>query len=185
MLCSTCGKQMDDGSAFCSGCGAPAARVASRSTANLVVIIVVAAVAVLGILAIGGIVAAVVIPNIVGANTRAQEMTAILNVRSINTAQVQYYSEFGRYAKSLSELGPPSNGKEGPASAGLIPADLAAGTKGGYTFTLRGSSTGYTVNANPVKYGSTGSRTFFSDESLVIRANSGPEPATAASGEVK
>jgi type II secretory pathway pseudopilin PulG len=152
---------------------------------NLVVVIVVAVVAFFGILAIGGIVAAVVLPNLAGADTRAQEMAAILNVRSINTAQVQYYTEFGRYAKSLSELGPPSNGKEGPASAGLIPADLAAGTKGGYTFTLRGSSTGYAVNANPVKFGSTGSRTFFSDESMVIRAHSGPEPATAASDEVK
>jgi type IV pilus assembly protein PilA len=176
---------MDDSSAFCSSCGAPAARVAPRSEMNLVVIIVVAVVAVFGILAIGGVVAAVLLPNVVKASTRAQEMGAILNVRSINTAQVQYYTEFGRYAKSLSELGPPSNGKEGPASAGLIPADLASGTKGGYIFTLRASSTGYTVNANPVKYGSTGSRTFFSDESLVIRANSGPEPATAASGEVK
>jgi type IV pilus assembly protein PilA len=185
MLCSACGKQIDDRSAFCSNCGGPAASVAPRSNVNLVVIIVVAIVAVFGILAIGGIVAAVVIPNIVGANTRAQEMAAILNVRSINTAQVQYYTEFGRYAKSLSELGPPSNGKEGPSAAGLIPADLAWGTKGGYTFTLRASSTGYTVNANPVKYGSTGSRTIFSDESLVIRANSGPEPATAASGEIK
>jgi len=152
---------------------------------NLVVIILVAVVAVFGILAIGGIVAAVVIPNVAGANTRAQEIGAIVNLRMISAAQVQYYSEFGRYAKSLSELGPPSSGKEGPASAGLIPADLAAGTKGGYNFTLRGSSTGYTVNANPVKYGSTGSRTFFSDESLVIRAHSGPEPATAASDEVK
>ena len=137
------------------------------------------------VIIVAAVVAAVVLPNLAGADTRAQEMAAILNVRSINTAQVQYYTEYGRYAKSLSELGPPSNGKEGSASAGLIPADLAAGTKGGYTFSLRGSSTGYTMNANPVKYGSTGSRTFFSDESMVIRANSGPEPATAASGEVK
>lgn len=185
MLCSRCGKQMDDRSAFCSSCGAPAARVASRSNTNPVVIIVVAVVAFFGMLAIGGIVAAVVIPVLTGANTRALEMAAILNVRSINTAQVQYYSEFGRYAKSLSELGPASDGKEGPASVGLIRADLAAGTKSGYTFTLRGSPTGYTVNANPVKYGSTGRRTFFSDESMVIRAHSGPEPATAASDEIK
>jgi type IV pilus assembly protein PilA len=176
---------MDDGSAFCSSCGATAARVASRSTVTLVVIIVVAVVAFFAILAIGGIVAAVVLPNMAGANTRAQEMAAIVNIRSIHTAQVQYYSEFGRYARSLSELGPASDGKEGPASAGLIRADLAAGTKSGYTFTVRGSATGYTVNANPVKYGSTGRRTFFSDESMVIRAHSGPEPATPASDEVK
>jgi len=116
----------------------------------------------------------------------AQELGAILNVRSINAAQVQYYLQFDRYATSLSELGPPpSDGKAGPSSAGLIPADLATGTKGGYTYTLHGKAKGYTLNANPVKYGSTGRRTFFSDESQVIRGRSGPEPATGESGEVK
>ena len=176
MLCSACGKQVDDRSPFCSSCGAPVARVAPRSNTKLVVIIVVALVAVFALFAIGGIVAAVAIPRFAGAQTRAQEMVAIQNIRMIGSAQVQYYSQFGRYARNLSELG--------PSSTGLIPADLAAGTKGGYTFTLRSSPTGYTLNANPVKYGTTGRRTFFFDESMVIRANSGPEPATAASKEL-
>jgi len=179
MLCSACGKQIDGGSAFCSSCGVPAGRVAPRSKAKTV-IIAVGIVAVFGILCIG-IALAFAIPmssqKLAVARMNAQEMAAILNIRSINTAQVQYYTQFDRYARSLSELA--------HSSADLLPADLATGTKGGYTFTLHSSPTGYTLNANPVKYGSTGRRTFFSDESLAIRQHWGPEPATAASDEYK
>jgi hypothetical protein len=175
---------MDDSSAFCSSCGAPASGVVPRSKAKTV-IFAVGVVAVFGILCIGTIVLVFAQPKLEESRMLAQELGAILNVRSINTAQVQYYLQFDHYASSLSELGPPSDGKAGPSSAGLIPADLATGNKGGYTYTLHGKAKGYTLNANPVKYGSTGRRTFFSDESQVIRARSGPEPATAESDEVK
>ncbi|HEY6391675.1 MAG TPA: pilin, type IV [Bryobacteraceae bacterium] len=141
--------------------------------------------AVFGILAIGGIALALVTPNLSKARISAEEMAAIHSVRAICAAEVQYYTLYDRYAASLSELGPPSDGKAGPSSADLLPADLAAGVKGGYTYTLKVSPAGFMVNANPVKYGTTGRRTFFSDESLVIRANSSPQPATAASAELK
>jgi hypothetical protein len=62
---------------------------------------------------------------------------------------------------------------------------LALGEKGGYKFVMAATPTGYTVNANPVAYNNTGSRTFYSDQSLVIRQNFGQEPATAASPEIK
>jgi len=39
------------------------------------------------------------------------------------------------------------------------------------------------VNANPSNYPTSGSRAFFSDQSMVIRENYGPEPATANSKE--
>ena len=45
--------------------------------------------------------------------------------------------------------------------------------------------TGYTINANPTAFGNTGSRTFFSDQTLTIRQNFSAEPATAASPEIK
>ena len=184
MLCSACGKQVDDRSPFCSSCGTPVAIAAPRSKTNPIVIIVVAVVAVFGLLVIGGIALALVTPNLGKARMSAEEMSAIHNVRTICAAQVQYYLVYSRYATSLSELGPPSDGKPGPSFADLLPANLAAGGKDGYTYTLKASPTGFTVNANPVKYGTTGRRTFFSDESLVIRANSGPEPATVASKEL-
>jgi type IV pilus assembly protein PilA len=182
MLCSACGRQVDDRSPFCSSCGVPAARGARRSVAKTVV--TASGLVAVGILCLGAIALAQT-PKLEVSRMIAQETAAILNIRTIHTAQVQYFTQFDRYARSLSELGPPSKGSAGPSSADLIPADLAAGTKSGYTFTLHGGPKGYTLNANPVKYGSTGRRTFFSDDSLVIRAHFGPEPATAASDEVK
>jgi hypothetical protein len=41
------------------------------------------------------------------------------------------------------------------------------------------------INANPVAYGSSGSRSFYSDQSMVIRENYGPEPATVNSKELR
>jgi hypothetical protein len=41
------------------------------------------------------------------------------------------------------------------------------------------------INANPIAYGSSGSRSFFSDQSMVIRENYGPEPATVNSKELR
>ena len=42
------------------------------------------------------------------------------------------------------------------------------------------------INANPIAtIGTSGSRTFFSDQSMVIRENYGPEPATVNSKELR
>jgi type IV pilus assembly protein PilA len=106
----------------------------------------------------------------------APETAALRNLQMINTAQVQYYSQFGRYARSLSELG--------PSASGLIPPDLAAGERQGYKFTLTGTAEGYSIQAVPTVFGSTGSRTFYADQSLILRENYGPQPATANSKEV-
>jgi len=45
---------------------------------------------------------------------------------------------------------------------------------------MTGNQSGYAISAVPVAYGNTGSRTFYSDQTRVIRENDGPEPATAA-----
>ena len=67
-----------------------------------------------------------------------------------------------------------------------VAAQLSAnGEMGGYKYTLQATPEGYTVNANPTAFNNTGSRTFFSDQSLTIRQNFGPEPATAQSSELK
>ena len=55
-----------------------------------------------------------------------------------------------QYAASLTELGPPASGAEGPAAANLIDSTLASGEKGGYKFTLSANSGGYVINAAPV-----------------------------------
>jgi prepilin-type N-terminal cleavage/methylation domain-containing protein len=137
------------------------------------------------VIAIILIIAAIAVPKLDKARMQAQEMSAIRQIGTIHTGQTQYYSQYGRYAKALAELGPSPTGQPGPAAADLIPGDLANGTKTGYLFTVTESPTGYIVNANPATYNGTGRRTFYSDQSLVIRENWGPEPAKPDSPEIK
>jgi type IV pilus assembly protein PilA len=116
----------------------------------------------------------------------AQEMAAIQAIKTLHTGETQYYSQFGKYATTLAELGPPTGGgTAGPATADLIPEDLALGEKQGYKFTLVASPGGYVINAAPVSFGTSGSRTFYSDQSMVIRHHFGQEPATNSSDTVK
>jgi hypothetical protein len=117
--------------------------------------------------------------------SHTREMAAIKQIQTIQAAQTQYYSQFGKFATKLEELGPPEGGPEGPTAAGLISGDLAKGIKTGYQFSLIGGPTGYVINANPVNFGTTGRRTFFSDQSNVVRENWGAEPATVNSPEIK
>jgi type II secretory pathway pseudopilin PulG len=131
------------------------------------------------------ILGAIAVPRLNTSRMQAQEMAAIRQVGTIHSAQTMYFSQFGKYAQSLQELGPPASGQPGPAGADLIPGDLAQGAKTGYQFLLANTPVGYTINANPVTYNSTGRRTFFSDQTLVIRENWGSEPATATSKEIK
>jgi hypothetical protein len=106
----------------------------------------------------------------------AQETAALRDLQIVRTAQVQYNSQFGRYARSLTELG--------PSGSNLISASLAGGEMQGYKFTMTATAEGYSMQAVPVVFGSTGSRSFYADQSLVIRENYGSEPATAYSRQV-
>jgi type IV pilus assembly protein PilA len=114
----------------------------------------------------------------------AKETAAITSIKTIHTAQAQYSSQFGRYALSLTELGPPTGGQPGPDGADLLPRDLALGSKGGYNYALEGTPTGYKLTASPTAFGNTGRRCFYSDQTMVIHENWGQEPATASSPEL-
>lgn len=137
------------------------------------------------VVAIVLIIAAIAVPKLDKAREHTMEMAAIEQIKTVQAAQSMYYSQFGRFATKMEELGPPASGQQGPAAADLIPGDLAKGIKTGYQFILQGGNNGYTVNANPVTFGSTGRRTFFSDQTHVIRQNWTAEPATATSDEIK
>ncbi len=115
----------------------------------------------------------------------AHETAAIQAIQTIHAVETQYYSQFGRYAVSLAELGPPASGAEGPAAAGLISKDLAEGKKSGYIFTVTASPTGYAVSAVPEAFNSSGRRTFYSDQTLIVRNNWSQEPANVSSPELK
>jgi len=125
------------------------------------------------------------LPRFNVAQMNAHEVAVIQAIRTLHSAQTQYMSQFGTYATSLAQLGPPASGGPGPQAADLIPSSLSGGEKDGYVFTLTVTPSGYTINANPKVYNSTGRRTFFSDQNMTIRQNWGQEPATATSPELK
>jgi prepilin-type N-terminal cleavage/methylation domain-containing protein len=135
------------------------------------------------VIAIILIILSIALPQMGKSRRHAQEMAAVATIRTINSMEQQYYTEFGHYATTLSQLGPPSasNGQEGADAAGLIPANLASGSTGGYNYTISQTASGYAVSAVPKSFGSTGSVTYYSDESGVIRQNRGQDPATANS----
>ena len=137
------------------------------------------------VIAIILIIITVALPRLSKAKMFAMETAAISAIRTIHTAQVEYSSQYGKFAASLAELGPPASGAESPAAAGMIEKDLASGEKQGYKFTMTGNVGGYQINAQPIAFGTTGSRTFFSDQTMVVHQNYGPEPATASSPELK
>jgi type IV pilus assembly protein PilA len=137
------------------------------------------------VIAIILIIITIALPRLSRARMYAQETAAVGAFKTLHTVQVQYYSQYGRYAASLTELGPPTSGAAGPGAADLIDSTLASGSKGGYKFTLTGNPSGYVINANPESFNNSGSRTFYSDQTMVMRENRGQEPATANSPEMK
>jgi len=137
------------------------------------------------VVAIIMILAAIAIPSISQALMLSRETAAMRQVGTIQTAETQYYSQFEKFAGQLSELGPPSNGHPGPNGANLISAEFAAGRRSGFVFQVQISPTGFIITASPAIYNSSGRRSFYSDETGVIRHNWGPEPATANSPEAK
>ncbi len=132
------------------------------------------------------IIAAIAIPNLLRSRMAANEASAVGSLRSLNTAAVTYSATYGNgFPPSLAAMGPPSSGNPGCNNAGLVDSVLSGGTKSGYTFTYAGASAlaaaapncstagfnTYTMNADPVTRGTTGQRSFFTDESGVIRFN--------------
>ncbi|MDA2934265.1 prepilin-type N-terminal cleavage/methylation domain-containing protein [Acidobacteria bacterium AH-259-D05] len=124
------------------------------------------------VVAIISIIASIAIPNLLQSKAAANEASAINSVRNIVTAQIAYSVTVGsgNYAGDLDKL----------EDEGLIDNELGSGTKEGYTFSVEGGST-FNVNARPINYGSTGTRSFYADETGVIRYTTTDAPATSAS----
>lgn len=124
------------------------------------------------------ILVAIAIPNFVKSKMRANEASAVHNLRNICTAQVVYSTTYGiGFSDSLNSLGG-SAAIVDQTSAELIDVVLASGTKSGYIFTLtvlttdaQGHVTSYSVSADPQLVNSTGVRHFYSDQTSVIRSN--------------
>ena len=131
------------------------------------------------------VILAIAVPKMNKQMQGAREMAVIREIGSIHQAETQYYSQFGKFATALTQLGPPVSGADGPEAANILPKALADGKKNGFTYTLTATPSGYAITAVPDSFGNTGSRTFYSDQTLVIRNNWGQEPATPASPEIK
>jgi type IV pilus assembly protein PilA len=123
------------------------------------------------VIAIILIIVTIAVPNLNKARMHASEVAAIGALRAIHEAEVQYHSTYRRYATTLTELGPPTSGAPSAAAADLLHEDVASGIKGGYTFTLQATPAGYAINANPVAFGSSGARTFYTDQTLAVHEN--------------
>jgi prepilin-type N-terminal cleavage/methylation domain-containing protein len=150
------------------------------------------------------IIAAIAIPNLLRSKMAANEASAVGSLRTITTASVTYSSTYGNGF-------PPSLGSAGGAagltvadcqSALLVDSVLSGGggtanvsQKSGYSFTYTpinpnaaaangctaAGANDFVVNAVPITLGSSGQRSFCTDESGVIRFDS--TGATAATTE--
>lgn len=120
------------------------------------------------------VIAAIAIPNMVNARMHANEAAAVASMKTINTAEVLYATEFPDqgYAPSLAQLG--ANGTDcnppGPNNACIIMDEtLTSGLKSGYIFEILGDgktpATSYTSTAMPSSAGFSGRCGFSSGNS--------------------
>jgi type IV pilus assembly protein PilA len=130
------------------------------------------------------IIAAIAIPNLLRSRMAANEASAVGSLRTFNTAAVTYATTYGiGYPVSIAVLGP---GTASSTTADLIDSVLAASAKSGYSFSFSpgavvgGTRNDYNITATPLS-ASTGSRTFFTDQSGVIRADANGGTATVNS----
>jgi type IV pilus assembly protein PilA len=112
-----------------------------------------------------GIVAAIAIPNLLASRRAANEGASISALRTIHSAQTTYQATRGNGAfGTLDQL----------AADGLISPELGRGSRNGYKFTVEIKRAGYDqpgfqAVGVPLTYGSTGLRSFYVDETGVIR----------------
>jgi type IV pilus assembly protein PilA len=118
------------------------------------------------------IIAAIAIPNLLQARVAANEASAVSSLRTINTAEISYISNYPTvgFAPTLAALGGTNCNPGDETGACLIDSLLSSGTKQGYTFTSTGigaaPATGYLAVASPVA--GSGNRSFCSTEGATI-----------------
>ncbi len=125
------------------------------------------------VVAIIAILASIAIPSMLSARKSGNEMSAIASLRTLTTVNVQYRTRFSEYSTNLVDL----------QTTGYIDSVLGAGTKSGYTFIYVGATNIWFVLAEPVTMATTGDRSFFVDQTGVIRSVEGAS-ATSASGPI-
>src|ERR1035437_560769 len=140
------------------------------------------------------IIAAIAIPNLLRSKMAANEASAVSALRTLNTTEVLYSTTYNTLSPDLASLGPDAGGLgTAPTSAGadLLDSVMAGGvagaapasgavtiaSKSGYAITYTPTTAGgvtssYTISARPITFNGSGIRSFFTDQTGVIRANS-------------
>lgn len=121
---------------------------------------------------------------------QANESSAVGNLRAINIAQVTYAATFPElgFAARMAQFGPPGERQEPNWQAfGLLDARLGCAVdpcvKSGFNFRIQVPAVlprdSYKAFARPATFGKTGTRSFYTDESGVIRFTTEDRDATA------
>ncbi|MGA7853010.1 MAG: DUF4190 domain-containing protein [Candidatus Acidiferrales bacterium] len=151
------------------------------------------------------LIAAFAIPNLFRGNIKVNEASAVGALRIINVAAATYQSEYENgFPSSLDVLGGDRRATATCNHANLLDQSLAEGRKFGYGFTYTpkypdgstepvispkaaakgctsGGASGYSITADPLQRGSTGRRSFYTDQTGVLRYANNGESATADS----
>lgn len=131
------------------------------------------------VVAVVGIISAIAVPNLIASRRAANESNAVSGLRVISSAEHTFHASvsIGRYGTAAemrdAKLIDATLAGEGAASTG--------GTKSGFLYTITpGNDSTYTATA--AAQNGQASRSFFVDESSVIRYLAGGTPPTAATG---
>jgi prepilin-type N-terminal cleavage/methylation domain-containing protein len=142
------------------------------------------------------IIAAIAIPNLQRAKMSANEASAVAGMRTIFTAEAAYYAQGWSnpgalgFSATLPDLGsnagcnPPSINSACQLDNVMANAISAARAKSGYYYTYTpisagGLNVGFSLNADPAQRGSSGQRSFYTDQTGTVRFN--PSAAATAS----
>lgn len=130
------------------------------------------------------IVTTIALPNLMRSRFAATEAGAVSTMRLLNNVENQYAGTYNSFSGDLDSLGPPSGVPASAMSADLVDVVLAGRathstlqfSKAGYKFVYVPNGAypqvhGFAVTADPTARGATGQRSFFMDQTGIIRWN--------------
>jgi prepilin-type N-terminal cleavage/methylation domain-containing protein len=124
------------------------------------------------------IIAAIAIPNLLSSRMSANEASAAGSLRTYTTAMLAYSAQCENvgFPNDLTGLGPGAGDCTGMGIVDELLGGSVTPSKNGYAFTyvvVAGVVTndGYTLNADPQSRGTTGRRSFYTDQTGVIYYN--------------
>ena len=128
------------------------------------------------VVAIIALLAAIAIPNLMRARLGANEASAEASIRTIHTAAQSYRAVNTTFPDSLATLA--------SAVPPYIDSVLGNGAKNGYNFAITSSTNTFSATARPQNYGTSGARSFYVDESGVIRYTTADADATISDNPI-